>query len=181
MDDGELVERARQGDLDAYSELVRRHQQLAARVAAVAGAPDPEDAVQEAFVKSYRALPRFRAGSPFRPWLLRIVANEARNRGRSARRQAGLQLRLAAEPSRGAEAPEDAAERSDRRRRLLDAIGKLPERDRLVIGCRYLAELSEAETAATLGWSVGTVKSRLSRAMGRLRTVMAAEMEGSGV
>ena len=181
MDDAGLVERAREGDLDAYGELVRRHQAVAARVAAVVGAPDPEDAVQEAFVKAYRALARFKTGSPFRPWLLRIVANEARNRGRTVRRQAGLRLRIAAEPAPPGELPEDAAVRAERRTRLLAAVASLNERDRLVVGCRYLAELSEAETAAALGCSPGTVKSRLSRALDRLRAVMGAELEGSGV
>lgn len=181
MDDAGLVERAREGDLDAYGELVRRHQAVAARVAAIVGAPDPEDAVQEALVKAYRALARFTTGSPFRPWLLRIVANEARNRGRTFRRQAGLRLRIAAEPTTAGELPEDAAVRAERRARLLAAIASLNERDRLVVGCRYLAELSEAETAAALGCSLGTVKSRLSRALDRLRAVMGAELEGSGV
>ena len=181
VDDTELVDLSIGGDLDAYSELVRRHQAVAARVAAVAGASDPEDAVQEAFVKAYRALPRFKVGSPFRPWLLRIVTNEARNRGRSSRRQAGLQLRLAAEPAPAGELPEDAAVRAERRARLLAAVAALNERDRLVVGCRYLAELSEAETAVALGCSPGTVKSRLSRALARLRDAMGVELEGSGV
>src|SRR5690349_15216550 len=83
--DAELIERARRGDVMAYEALVRAHQDVALRTASLF-APDGEadDAVQDALVKAYRALGRFRAGSPFRPWLLQIVANEARNRRRSA-------------------------------------------------------------------------------------------------
>ena len=70
----------RGGDRDAYAELVRRHAPVAIRTAALLGAGgDAEDVVQEAFVKAYAALDRFRPGAPFRPWLLRIVANETRN------------------------------------------------------------------------------------------------------
>ena len=77
-----LVERARRGDHNAYGELVTRYQALAARVAFVitASAADAEDVAQDAFVKAFYALDRFREGAPFRPWLLRIVANEAKNR-----------------------------------------------------------------------------------------------------
>ena len=78
---------------------MRAHQDIAFRVACLAGgsAADAEEAAQEGFVKAWRALPRFRAGAPFRPWLLAIVANEARNRRRAAGRRAGLVLRAAAE------------------------------------------------------------------------------------
>src|SRR5688500_13209149 len=84
----ELVALARDGDSDAYADLVRSHQQIAFRTAMLItrNAADAEDAAQEAFVKAWRALPRFRAGEPVRPWLLTIVANEARNRRRAAGR-----------------------------------------------------------------------------------------------
>ena len=173
MSDSSLVERSQQGDFDAYAELVRRYQRVAARVAAVAGAPDPEDAVQEAFVKAYRALPRFKEGAPFKPWLLRIVANEAKNRARASRRQAALALRVLPDAATGG--PEDAALAGEQRRRLLAAVGGLNDRDRLVVAYRYFAEMSEAEMAAALGCSQGTVKSRLSRAVARLREAMVLE------
>ena len=77
---------------------MRRYQGIAFRVAwlTVRNRGDAEDAVQDAFVNAYHALPRFRPGAPFRPWILRIVANEARNRGRSSRRREDLALRMAA-------------------------------------------------------------------------------------
>ena len=99
-----LVERARRGDHAAYRALVRRYEQLAFRTAylVVGSAADAEDVAQDAFVKAYQALGRFRAGAPFRPWLLRIVANEARNRRRSSRRRELFAERLASiEPMLG--------------------------------------------------------------------------------
>jgi RNA polymerase sigma-70 factor, ECF subfamily len=171
--ESELVERARHGDEDAYEELVRAHQGIAFRTAyVVAGnAGDAEEAAQEAFVKAYRALGRFRRGSPFRPWLLRIVANEARNRRRSAGRRAALSLRAVAEESSGgaAPSPEGVLLAGEERERLLVAVNDLREEERLVIACRFFLELSEEETAQALDLRVGTVKSRTSRALEHLR------------
>jgi RNA polymerase sigma factor (sigma-70 family) len=176
LEDTELVERAKRGDLGAYEELVYRYQGIAFRTAYVVtgSAADAEEAAQDGFVKAHRALGRFRTGAPFRPWLLEIVGNEARNRRRSAGRRERLVLRVAAEgPSGGAApSPEATLVASEQRRQLLAAINELREEDRLVIGCRYFLELSEEETAGTLGWPRGTVKSRLSRALGRLRERM---------
>ena len=173
LEENELVERARRGDADAYERLVDHYQSIAFRVAyLVSGsADDAEEAAQEAFVKAYRALGRFRPGVPFRPWLLAIVTNEARNRRRSAGRRAALALRLAREgrPGDAAPSPEAAFLGGEEREALLAAVNGLRDEDRLVIGCRYFLELSEAETAATLGLRRGTVKSRTSRALARLR------------
>ncbi|HWN20672.1 MAG TPA: sigma factor, partial [Gaiellaceae bacterium] len=90
----QLVERARRGDGAAFGTLVRDHQELAFRTAYLItrNAADAEDAAQTALVKAYYALPRFRRGAPLRPWLLAIVANEARNRVRSAARRDALTL-----------------------------------------------------------------------------------------
>ena len=148
----ELVERARGGDGTAYAALVHDHEEIAFRIAYVicGNAADAEEAAQEAFVKAYRALGRFRTGEPLRPWLLAIVANEARNRRRSAGRRTALLLRAAGEGRPSGEAapsPEAALLAGERRSMLLAAMERLPDRDRTVIACRYLLELSEAETA----------------------------------
>jgi len=169
----ELLESARSGDGSAYAVLVREHQETAFRIAYVicGNAADAEDAAQDAFVKAYRALGRFRAGEPLRPWLLTIVANEARNRRRAGGRRAGLAVRAGEERSSGeaAPSPEAALLAGERRATLLAGLERLGDRDRTVIGCRYLLDLSEVETAAALGVRPGTVKSRLSRALERLR------------
>jgi RNA polymerase sigma-70 factor (ECF subfamily) len=171
--ESELLERARRGEERAYEELVRTHQGIAFRTAylVTGSAAEAEDAAQEAFVKAFRALGRFRSGAPFRPWLLRIVANEARNRRRSVGRRAALALRAAGEDPSGGAAPSPEGEllAGEDRTALLDAINTLREEDRLVIACRYFLDLSEEETAAALGVRRGTVKSRTSRALERLR------------
>ncbi len=171
--EAQLVEQARGGDVRAYESLVRRYQDLAYRTARLitGSAADAEDATQEGLVKAWHALDRFRSQAPFRPWLLAIVANEARNRRRSGRRQDDLALRVAgARPSGdAAPSPEAAALAGERRRALLEAVARMPERDRLVIAARFFLELSERETAEVLGCRRGTVKSRISRALARLR------------
>jgi RNA polymerase sigma-70 factor (ECF subfamily) len=165
-----LVERACRGDPAAFEELVLAYQSLAFRTAfVIAGdAADAEEAAQDGFVKAHRALRRFRRGQPFRPWLLAIVANEARNRRRSRGRRAALALRAAAEPGGAGNDPEEAALAAERRERILTAVERLRDDDRDVLACRYLLELSEDETAAALGIARGTVKSRTHRALSRL-------------
>ncbi len=172
-DDSVLIARAQRGDAAAYEEIVLRYQQIAFRTAYVitGSSADAEDAAQEAFIKAYRALDRFRLGAEIRPWLLRIVANEARNRVRSSGRRHQLELRLTEgfRPGDAAPSPEAVAVAADERRRLLAIVNALSEEDRLVIASRYFLQLSGEETAATLGIPEGTVKSRLSRALARLR------------
>ena len=187
LEEHELINAARQGDTGAYEELVRRHQQMAIRTAYLlsGGEAEAEDAAQEAFIKAYQALPRFRPGAPFRPWLLRIVANEARNRRRAAGRREALQIRQAArlEPECVAPSAEATALAAERDQMLLQALDALREGDRLVIACRFFLDLSEAEMAALLGCPRGTVKSRLARALGRLRILLSqapGEWPGAG-
>jgi RNA polymerase sigma-70 factor, ECF subfamily len=171
-----LVERARDGDAAAFDALVRDHQEIAFRTAFLItrNAADAEDAAQVALTKAWRALPRFRRGAPLRPWLLAIVANEARNRRRAEGRREGLVLRAVHElPSGGAApSPEGRVIAAEARAELLAALERLSDEDRLVLSCRYLLELGEMETAEVLSVRRGTVKSRTSRALERLRAAM---------
>jgi RNA polymerase sigma factor (sigma-70 family) len=173
LDESDLIGRAKRGDTHAYEDLVYAHQGIAFRTAyVIAGnAADAEEAAQDGFVKAWRALGRFREGAPFRPWLLRIVANEARNRRRSAGRRAHLALRAAAEQPSGdaAPSPEAAFLGTEQRQTLLAAVNELPDDQRTVISLRYFVGLSEHETAEALGLPAGTVKSRTARALERLR------------
>ena len=168
------MERARQGNVAAFEELVRRYEQIAFRTALLVcgDADEARDAAQEGFVRAWRALPGFRGGAEPRPWMLRIVANAARNRRRGSSRQAALGLRLAEDPLSGgaAPSPEGSILAQERREALLAAIGRLSTDDRLVIGLRWFVDMDEAGMAAVLNVARGTVKSRLSRAMARLRT-----------
>jgi RNA polymerase sigma factor (sigma-70 family) len=180
--DDELIARAAGGDTDAYAALVRRYQELAVRTAfLVTGhAEDAQDAAQEAFTKAYYGLGRFEPDRPFRPWLLRIVVNEARNRRKATRRRAELTLRAFDHQhlDSGEPGPEAALLANERRTALLDALAMLREQDRLAIAYRYFFDLSEAELAEALGVARGTVKSRLSRALSRLRDALAKQRRG---
>ena len=170
----ELVSRARAGDVRAYEELVRAHQGVALRIAfLITGSEaEAEDAAQVGFVKAYTSLGRFDPSRPFRPWLLRIVGNEARNRLRAAGRRSRLELASSDPLERVTPSPESDVMEQERRRELLDALESMSDVDREVIGLRYFLDLGEAEMAGALDVPAGTVKSRLARAMARLRAVL---------
>ncbi len=180
LDELALVERARTGDVNAYEELVQQYQQLAYRVAyqVTGDAADAEDAAQEAFVNAYYALGRFRPGAPFKPWLCRIVANEARNRRMAAHRRTALAERAHwAQASGGAApSPEATAEANEFRATLIETLGRLRDDDRLILSYRLFFDFSEADMAEALKVPKGTVKSRLSRALARLRDALPADL-----
>jgi RNA polymerase sigma-70 factor (ECF subfamily) len=180
LEEEDLVARAGGGDGAAFGQLVQTYQEVAFRTAyLIAGdAGDAVDFANDAFVKAHAALARFRPDAPFRPWLLQIVANEARNRRRAAGRRAQLALRAAddqriATSGDAAPSPEVAALAREQRQALLEAVNGLREDDRQAITFRYFLDLSESEMADALGCARGTVKSRLSRALARLRDQLA--------
>jgi RNA polymerase sigma-70 factor (ECF subfamily) len=166
-----LIRRAQRGDVYAYRDLVRLHEQAAFRLAYfIAGQrEDAEDACQEAFLRAYRSLHRFRADAPFKNWILKIVANEAHDR-RSAAKRGGDHVQLL--PHDLISEPDGVAGKAlatEARRQLLAAWSVLAEQDRVVIACRYFLDLSERDTAELLSVPDGTIKSRLHRALGRLK------------
>jgi RNA polymerase sigma factor (sigma-70 family) len=179
LDDLALVERARNGDVNAYEALVQQYQQLAFRVAyqVTGDAADAEDAAQEAFVNAYYALGRFRPGAPFKPWLCRIVANEARNRRMAAHRRTALAERAHRAQASGeaAPSPEAAAEADEFRTTLVETLGRLRDDDRMILSYRLFFDFSEADMAEALKVPRGTVKSRLSRALARLRAALPSD------
>ncbi len=132
--------------------------------------------VQQATERAWTAIDTFDADRPFRPWFLRIVANGARNDRRARGRRAHLAVRAAsADAVRRVVTPEEAAVTGSERQRVVDALNRLDADDRLVIALRWFEQLSEAEMADTLDVAAGTVKSRLSRAMGRLKTALESQ------
>ncbi len=176
----QLLTRARDGDTAAFGELVSAHQQRVLRLAtAISGDPaEAYDIVQEAFIRTFRSLEALRSPAAFGAWLTRAVANEAKNSVRGAARRERRHLRDASSTTRVIPGVDEQALTAISRDGLLGALRSLDPGDREVLGCRYLAELSEAETADVLGVAIGTVKSRTWRALARLRTAMDAPVVG---
>lgn len=174
--DAELVWLARRDDPAAWEALVRLHQAPVFHLAylILGDAAEAEDAAQETFIRAYSALNRFDETRPLRPWLLSIAANLARNRRRSLGRYwAALQRAFQADPRPFHPPPERTAAADARR--LREAVGRLRPDGQDIVYLRYFLGLSEAETAAVLGIPPGTAKSRLSRALARLRRVIEAD------
>ncbi len=175
LDDDVLIREAQRGDAGAFEVLVRRYQEAAFRAAylVLRDADEAEDAAQDAVVKAFRALGRFRsgAGKTFRPWLLKIVMNESLNRVKSRKRRAAVAERAA----RGQPLEwslDDTVVDRERARLLREALDALKEQERVLIYLRYFLSLSEHEMADYMGCAQGTVKSRLHRALAKLRKVV---------
>jgi len=156
---------------------VRRYQEAAFRTAflILRDSAEAEDAAQESLVKAYRAIDRVREGS-LRPWLLKIVVNESLNRAKSRKRREAMAERAGREPAamQGWSVDEAVISR-ERAEQVRAALEALKEQERTIIYLRYFLMLSEQELAQYLGCPAGTVKSRLHRALGKLREVAARE------
>lgn len=174
MNELELISYARQGDEAAWQALVRNHQEAAFRLAYLfLGDPDQaEDIVQEAFIRAFHALPRFDLTRPFRPWLLSISANLARNHLRSAGRYLTNLRRFWQDQPAPTLNPEAQAAQNWEADLLWQAVRRLRFADQQVIYYRYFLDMPVEETAAALDIPEGTVKSRLHRAVTRLRQVI---------
>lgn len=163
-------------DAHNWDELVQEHQEAVFRLAylMLGNADDAEDVAQETFINAYKAMHRYDPSRPVRPWLMCICANLARNRRRSiGRRFAALRRVLANEPE-----PMTVAERGVKSidaQVLWQAVRRLNASDQEVIYLRYFLDVPEAEMAVALNVAQGTVKSRLHRALGRLRQVVQKE------
>lgn len=173
MDTDSLIRLAHQGDAAAWELMVRDHQQAVFRLAylLLRNADDAEDIAQDTFIRAFRSLHTFDPARPLRPWLLQIAANLARNRQRSLRRYlAALGRWLSSEPAAisGSDRSGDQWEADQ----LWQAIGQLRTQDREILYLRYFLDLTEHEMSNTLQIAPGTVKSRLHRAIQRLRVVI---------
>ena len=170
----EFLARAVDGDHEAYANLVRPYERVAFRVAAaITGrSADAEEAMQNGFVKAYRSLHRFRVGAAFKPWLLRIVVNEAHNVLRAERRHARLATRAAEQHETAIAGADEAVLAREEIERVLGSLARLPDADRLALALRYFAELPDAEAAALAGTSTQAYRVRLVRARKRLQALL---------
>jgi RNA polymerase sigma-70 factor (ECF subfamily) len=173
-----LILHASQGDAAAWETLVGQYQEAVFRLAylLLGDANEARDIAQETFIRAFRALDRFDSTRPLRPWLLRITTNLAYNRRRAmARYLAALQRLVRLVPEQElTPAPDETSPREDSLL-LWQAVRRLYSVDQEILYLRYFLELSVAETAETINIAPGTVKSRLSRALERLRRVVERE------
>lgn len=178
----DIVALATQGDSEAFRHLWEAHHgiAMAAALRLCHQRSLAEEITQGAFLLAWRGLPRFKPGSPFRPWLLRIVyrhALDVMERQRAHLHLVSLEEFLEYEPhyrQDGME-PMDLQEQVAQREELRQALAKLSRDQRCVVALRYGGDLTEADIANVLGWPIGTVKSRLNRARGRLRVLLEDE------
>lgn len=186
MEEQALVAAAQQGDLDAFNQLVIHYQNLAYHVAyrIVTDADAAADATQDAFLRAYRAIGQYRGGS-FKAWLLRIVTNACYDQLRAKKRRptASLEALLVTDPAPGpsfvdqAESPEAFAERRELGQVIQAGINALPTDQRVALSLCDVAGMSYQEIAQTTQVSLGTVKSRINRARGKLRDYLLAQQE----
>ena len=173
MEEDELIERSREGDVDCFNRLVERYQQevynLCLRM--LGNAHAAEDASQDAFISAFKGMTKFRGGS-LRAWLLRIAANACRDQLRLLRRRRTTSLDalpFELEWDRHAPSPEEYALSRELGREIGTALSALPADQRLAVILRDIMGLEYEEIAQATGSSLGTVKSRLSRGRARLR------------
>lgn len=173
LDDPVLVTRAGAGSADAFDVLVRRHQRAVYQVCYrfVRDHAEASDAMQDVFLRAWRALPRFKGDAAFGTWIYRVAVNTCLSRV-SARRVATQPLDEAsavADPRPGQASALAAREQAARVRRAVD---RLPDRQRATVILRVFHDLPHAEIAAALGSSVGSVKANFFHALRNLRRLL---------
>ena len=186
LSDEALVERARKGNRDAFGALVLRYQSQAVLIAqgVLRNFELAKDASQNAFTKAYFGLKHFRGAAKFKTWLFRIVVNEAKDTYRREKSRGRFKLWSSRESENDEEesilevipsqdlSPREVFEKQEIRKRLEEAMNKLPERERGVFILRYLHDLSLEEVAETLSIAVGTVKAHLSHGTEKLKSIL---------
>jgi RNA polymerase sigma-70 factor (ECF subfamily) len=186
MDENELIQAAKRGDVESFNRLVLAHQDTAYTVAyRIMGDPDSAaDATQEAFISAFRKLHQFR-GDSFKPWVMRIVTNACYDELRRRKRRPAESIEDMHELHPAAdghlhnhhENPESHAQRSELSDAIQQCIDALPDEQRIVAVLADVEEYAYQEIADITGLALGTVKSRLSRARGRLRDCLQAVRE----
>ena len=169
----DIIRRAQKGDSEAFRTLVEGYQTQVYRLAArMCGESAADDVTQEAFVAAWRALPSFRGDCRFSTWLYRLTTNAAIDLLRREKRHRNADDITELDLSDDGPSPQELAERGETQEAVRRALGQLSEEHRQVLLLRYMQELDYGEIADALEISEGTVKSRISRAKGRLRELL---------
>ena len=174
MDEPTLIHHAANGDALAWEPLVLAHQQAVFRLSyLLLGDPDDaEDIAQETFLRAWKHLKRFDATRPLRPWLLSIASNLASNRRRSAGRYLAALTRAFRDEPISINSTEENSSQALQANDLWKAVQTLKLPDQQIVYLRYFLDLTVSETAEVLQVAEGTVKSRMSRALEKLRNVI---------
>lgn len=176
MNEAELIRRSQAGESEAFELLLERHRTMLTRAAYLATRDrgSVQDIVQETLVQVWRGLPSYRPYGSFKAWLLKVLINQARKQHRRKRVET-VPLEEATEVPENPDGPEQTMLQKEEGQRLRLALGALSGDHRDVLVLRYYADLTVPEIAKALSCREGTVKSRLSRALGQLEGILAAE------
>ncbi|GBF33773.1 RNA polymerase sigma factor RpoE [Desulfocucumis palustris] len=188
--DDVLVQKSKNGDLDAFDELVKKYESKIYTVAYrfTSNHADANDLAQETFIRVYQSLGTFRGDSSFATWLYRIAANVCRDELRRQQRRKKVSLdEIMSHPGGNiyladeASSPEESLERNELQRAVQKCLNTLSEEQRLILVMREIQGLSYEEIAASLDCSLGTVKSRLSRSRQALKQKVLGDRELSNI
>lgn len=186
-----LIQRVCDGDKEAFYALVEPCERavFTAAMSILNNMADAEEVAQEAVLKAFAALPRFRGESKFSTWLVQITINEARLKLRKDRRHLYDSIDESQTDDEGdyfpkdfadwREIPSEALQRKELKEALKRALDALPQKYREVLILRDIQHLSIQETAQVLGITEGSVKTRLLRARFRMRDALAPGIDGS--
>ncbi|MBI4318063.1 MAG: sigma-70 family RNA polymerase sigma factor [Chloroflexi bacterium] len=180
MSEAELIRRAQAGDWAAFELLAGQYREVLSRTAyfTTRDRESVQDIVQESLVQVWRGLPSYRPYGSFRAWVVKIVVNQARKTHRRKRVET-VPLEAVAEAAGDIDGPGEAAVQQDEAARLRVALATLSADHREVLVLRYYADLTVPEIARALRCREGTVKSRLSRALGRLYGILTSDARAS--
>jgi RNA polymerase sigma-70 factor, ECF subfamily len=186
-----LIARVQDGDADAFYELVRPYERAVflAALSILKNDADAEEVAQEAVLKAFKALPRFRREAKFSTWLIQICINEAKMKLRKDRRHLYESMEQQHQNDEGdymprdfadwRDIPSEALEQKELRKALIQALDSLPEKYRAVLILRDIQHLGITETAQVLGLSEANVKTRLCRARLQMREALAPGLSGA--
>ena len=186
LEDQLLVERSKKGDREAFEHLVRLYENKVYTIAyrLMGNHADASDLAQDAFIKIYQALPNFRGDSSFSTWIYHITVNVCRDELRKRQRRPTVSLdeptgenNNTYEIRSHAPGPEEMLDRSETQAMIQECLNTLSDDYRTILVMREIQDLAYEEIAELLGCSLGTVKSRLSRARQALKEKISKQME----
>ena len=183
FDEKNIIYRARHGDTAAYQQLVEAYQSAVYRICLRSGLSpaDAEEAAQDAFVKAWQALPRFRGDCRFSTWLYRLAVNAAIDTARRQKRHGDTEDLDSLPLPDGEDTPQQEMEKQEAVLCVRKALAAVKEEYRTPLLLRYMQDLSYEEIGKALGLPPGTVKSRINRGKAQLKEILLRQGNLSGL